>query len=152
MTRIFRGRNLLNLRKNSWGNEQFESKVYSLIIRGDLDFKKLNEELKFNAPEIAKKGEMLSRVVGECQEDVYIYSKKYEDDKSADEYLYNFLTEIYAVKDIIRDLAEKHNISLRLYIQSSQAQISFSMKNKLLPMLAEMNLPIDFSIFSWGGV
>ena len=142
----------MNMQKNSWENEEFENAEFSLIIRGNLNIEKLNEDLKLKSPTIIKKGDIISKVAGKSQEDVYIYSKKYENISMAVEHLDDFLTELYNVKEIIRNLTEIHNISLRIYIQSSQAQISFSMKKETILKLAEMKLPIDFSVISWGGV
>ena len=101
---------------------------------------------------IIKKGDIISKVVGESKEDVYIYSKKYENIAMVNESFDNFITEILTAKDKICDLSQKYNVSLRVYIQSSQAQISFSFKKEILLKLKELNLSVDFSIISWGEI
>lgn len=141
-----------SLRKNSWDNEQFETAEYSFIMRGDLDFEYINNTLRFESPKMIKKGEVISKVVGESREDVYIYSKNYENIETVNENFGDFLTEILTAKDEIYNLSQQNNISLRIYIQSSQAQISFAFKKEILAKLEELKLPVDFSIISWGEI
>ena len=99
-----------------------------------------------------KKGDIISKVVGESQEDVYIYSKKYENIEKMNENLDEFLTGILTVKDEICNLSQKNDISLRIYTQSSQSQISFLFTKEILLKLKELNIPVDFSILSWGEI
>ena len=141
-----------SLRKNSWENERFETVEYSLIIRGDLDFGYINNTLCFKSPKMIKKGDIISKVVGESQEDVYIYSKKYENIEKMNENLDDFLTEILTVKNEICNLYQNNDISLRIYTQSSQSQISFLFTKENLLKLKELNIPVDFSILSWGEI
>ena len=141
-----------SLRKNSWENERFETVEYSLIIRGDLDFGYINNTLCCKSPKMIKKGDIISKVVGESQEDVYIYSKKYENIEKMNENLDDFLTEILTVKDEICNLSQNNDISLRIYTQSSQSQISFLFTKENLLKLKELNIPVDFSILSWGEI
>ena len=99
-----------------------------------------------------KKGDIISKVVGESQEDVYIYSKKYENIEKMNENLDDFLTEILTVKNEICNLYQNNDISLRIYTQSSQSQISFLFTKENLLKLKELNIPVDFSILSWGEI
>lgn len=140
------------MRKNSWGNEQFETCEISLIVRGNLDFDTICNTLTLNPNIIIKKGEVISKVVGESEEDVYIYSKKYNSVITIDDNINDFLTEIIIKKDELHNLSKQNNISLRIYLQSSQSQISFSIKTELLQKINELRVPIEFSIISWGEI
>ena len=149
--RTFRGKNLLKLQKNFWENEAFSSVQYTLQIKcKNLEVNTVSETLNLNSPVIIKKGEIISKALGTCEEDIYMYEKKFSQFSIED--FENFLDEIVGHSEILKKYSTKDEVKIRIFIQSSQAQIFFEFYEKQINLLNKLSLPIEFSILSWGEV
>ena len=142
------------MQKNSLENNIFNSSDYSLIIRGiDIDLEELKSKLGFNENiKLIKQGEFISKVVGKSKKDVYIYSECNDNEDEELKLLYSFLEHLISKKATIKEYAQKHEVVIRIFIQSSLAQMYYSINNKVLHKLHELDLPVELSILSWGEV
>ena len=141
------------MQKNSWNSKRFFTTAYSLIIRSDfINFDDVNDNLAFKDVSVIKKGDLVSRVFGKSEMDVYIYEKKilYKDEKSRE--LFSFLDELLERKDFLLKYSREYDVVVRIYMQVSDAQIYFEMQPQIIEKLNKLGLPIEVSILSWGEV
>ena len=52
--------------------------------------------------------------------------------------------------DFFKSIIKKHNVVLKLYIQSEDAQIYFNFPSTFFEKVTKMGLYMELSIFSWG--
>lgn len=141
------------MQKNSWENDSFSSIQFSLIIKGkNFDFDNMRKNLSFEPITIIKEGDMISRVTGKNKNDMFMYEKTCNCEEDFIKDLDCFLNTLLAKKNYIIEYIEKYNTVLRLYMQSSQAEMFFSLSHDIIKKVYELKIPIEFSILSWGNV
>ena len=126
----------------------------SLLIKGKdiLNFDDINNNLKIKASSVMKKGEIRSKIVGAIQNDIWIYEIKAANDENLNTILEKLLKTLKPVKNYISKLNFSQNVCIRCHIQSNDAQIYFLVSPSIISNLAELKLPIEVSILSWGEV
>lgn len=124
----------------------------SLIITGqELDFEKINQQLKLKPSECLKKGEIVSKSIGELRNDIWVYEKKFGLKKTPSDSLKDFLDKLKQRKNL-KEIANIYNVSIRYFIQSELAQVYFEFSPEILKDLSDLNVKFETSVFSWGGV
>ncbi len=117
----------------------------SLIISGD-DIRKEDFDFlkEYGKTKFCKKGEKVSSVIPSLKQDRFIfsYSLKNNEEKSLE-------TFCQICQKINRD---NYDYRIRIFIQSFEAQIEFILSNKMLKILSELDVDVEFSILSWGEV
>lgn len=125
----------------------------SLIIRGDkLNIEEIEENLQIKPSRLVRKGEVISKIIGESQQDIWIYEKKNDDNEMPLNSLKSILSSISSSKGYLHNLANYAELTIKCYVQSEYAQISFKISPSVLKKLASMNIEFEVSILSWGGV
>lgn len=121
---------------------------WSLVIRGeDINKQEIQQKLMMNSLPLPRKSKILL-----IKNDALIFGFDFDNqDKffSSFEVLYNkFIGEA----DFFKSIIKKHNVVLRLYIQSEDAQIYFNFPSTFFEKVTEMGVNMELSIFSWGMV
>ena len=130
----------------------FNSVSCSLILRGhNLNFEEINKNLHLKPTNVIRKGQVISKVIGESELDAWIYKLKFKEKGKINEFIEKFLKIIKPKADYIKDLPNVEDASLKFYIQSDLAQIAFEISPILIKELSKLNLRLEISIFSWGG-
>ncbi|MCA1032519.1 DUF4279 domain-containing protein [Bacillus timonensis] len=125
----------------------------SLIIKGEgLDFSEISKTLKINPTREMRKGVVYSSIFGPNKEDFWIYELKVNENQSPNDTLSTLLSYLSHSKQFIVMLSKSHNVSIKCYIQSSMAQIGFDLSPPTIVELSKLNVKLEFSILSWGGV
>jgi len=124
----------------------------TLMLRGiNLDFDEISKQLSLNPTKTGQKGDR------GLTDDFWFYSREYNykhdgEEVSSDginELLLTFLDEIKSIKELnIQALSKR----IWVFVQSNFAQFGFSISNDTLCKMADLGLPLDFSMLSWGEV
>ena len=68
------------------------------------------------------------------------------------EMLHGFLEKLLAKKEMLKMYSNIYDVVIRIFLHSSQAQMYFFINQDILKLIGELDLPIELSVFSWGGV
>ena len=128
--------------------------VLSLMISGDeVDFAAIEQGLALRATDTRTKGELLNKlppIVSE--EDCWLHEIELSDNEGSDSRMHALLSALEAASDVLAALRAKHEVTLRLYVQSDYAQIFYRLMPDTLSRLARIGLPLEVSMVSWGGL
>lgn len=125
----------------------------SLVIRGDnLNLVEIEENLHIKPSRIVRKGEVISKTIGESQYDVWVFEIGFGENKIPDKALEEILSTISSSKTYLQSLISTVDIKIKCYVQSDYAQFCFEISPNVLKELASMNIKLEISILSWGGV
>lgn len=125
----------------------------SFIIKNiKLDFDEISDRLKLQPTKIVRNGESLSKVVEESQNDIWIYEVKSKENSNTNAIFEKLLNDISPSIDNIKLLSGLHSIYLRLYVQSDYAQIRMDISKNVIQKLSDLNIRLEISVLSWGGV
>jgi len=126
---------------------------WSFIICGNqLDFEEIKEKIKLIPTRVTRKGDIKSKVTGVSQYDIWIYEQKFVSRSEIMESMENLLKILKPSQEYIHEIANKFNVAMRCYIQSDLAQVGMIIPSRMVVELATMDLNLEISIFSWGGV
>lgn len=126
--------------------------VLSLIISGEaLDFSEIERQLALTPSDIRHKGEVLNKLPPVVSEqDVWIHELELHDNEGLDPKLHEFLEELARDKEFLKGLTEGCEVVLRLYVKSEYAQIFYRFVPDTLKRFADIGLPLEVSVVSWG--
>lgn len=126
--------------------------VLSLILSADaLDFQSIEHTLGLVPSDIRHKGEQLNRLPPVISEqDVWIYELPLYDHEGLDADLHAFLEKLQQAKASLPALCPGGEAVLRLYVKSEYAQIFYRLVPDTLKVLADIGLPLEVSVVSWG--
>lgn len=126
---------------------------WSLIISGDqLDFDDIRKKLLIKPSRIIRKGEIKSKVIGPSQYDVWVFERNFKSRDEIARTLDELLMELQPFEEYIKLLSNDIDIAIKFYIQSDFAQIGATLPAQSIKKLAEMNIRMEISVFSWGKV
>ena len=124
----------------------------ALVFIGDsLNFDEIEHKLNLKASETFRKGEIYSKFIGENPNNVFIIKQELSSTVSLDKAI-NILTKQITDFQIIRDLAKKHDVKMRCFVQSDSAQIDVCIYPETLEKLNCLGVVLEISILSWGKV
>jgi len=125
----------------------------SLIIRGDnINLAEIEENLQIKPSRVVRKGEIISKTIGKSQYNVWVFEIKFGKNKLPNIALEEMLTAISSSKTYLKGLIDTVDIRIKCYVQSDYAQVGFEISPNVLKKLADMNMKLEISILSWGGV
>lgn len=125
----------------------------SLIIRGqELNFNEIENNLRIKPSRVVKKGEVISKVVGESEYDFWVYDIKMDEEKNPDQILADLLSILIPCRAYVQNVAKYADVRMKCYVQSDYAQINFELSPNVIKKLACMEIKVEISILSWGGV
>lgn len=126
----------------------------SLIIRGreTLNIDEINTRLNIKPTEVYIKGNKFSKSSGDITKDVWIYKHTIKKEEDLNTPVISIINDLRPHKQYLNELTNSVDIYVKLYIQSDLAQIGFELLPEVIVGLAELNLKVEFSILSWGGV
>lgn len=123
----------------------------SLVISGEnLNLTKISEDLQLQPTKRVRKGEKL-KIGGECPQDVWAYHIQVDELTAPDRALETLLLTIGQNGNYLRQLADEADVRVKCYVQSDYAQVFFRFSPDVIRALANLNIPFDISILSWGG-
>ncbi|HZH59189.1 MAG TPA: DUF4279 domain-containing protein [Metabacillus sp.] len=124
----------------------------TFIIRGNqLDFDDITKNLKVQPTDISNKGEILPGGT-EILEDAWFYEVKMEKCEEPNNSFKRLLDVLTSSESFIRNLSKLNNLCIRCYIQTDFAQIYLDFSPEIIQRLANLDIRLEFSILSWGGV
>lgn len=127
-----------------------ESMEISLIIKGGkISIERLGELSNYGKVKEYHKGQRISKVIPEFEEEVFIFSQSLTNnyENGICEFL-NIINE----KIPINLLEDKNNFKIRLYIQTFEAQLKIDISHRIINLLNQSNIDFEISILSWGEV
>lgn len=124
-----------------------------LMIRGnDLYFDEIEKNLEIKPSRMVKKGELVSKVVGKSQYDLWTYEIKINETNPPNLILKQLLSKLNPCKAYLQKISMSADILIKCYVQSDYAQISFEFLPDVLKELANLDIKLEISILSWGKV
>jgi len=124
----------------------------SLIIKSNkLDIDEISKNLKLKPSSVSRKGDVISKVVGAVQSDIWVYKIKTQDDEELSSIIGKLLEIIRPSTNYLKTIATTEDVCIRCYIQSDLAQIFFELPSKLIQQLSDLYIRLELSILSWGG-
>ena len=129
-----------------------ENGRFSLMISGEnLSQAQVEAGLDLVATSFIEQGSLLSRLPRiEATEDLWVHEISLTSPDGTDTALNGLLETLLAHKPFLNALAAKCQITLRLYVRSSRAHITYSLMPATLQKLTEVGLPLELSSLSWG--
>ncbi|WP_304577008.1 DUF4279 domain-containing protein [Romboutsia ilealis] len=125
----------------------------SLIILGDnLDLDLIEDTLKTKASEKRKKGEIINSVIGEIQNDFIRFDEKGGRKYNPNKTLCALLDKLAGKEAFLKDIGKEAHIYITCYVQSDYAQVSYMLSSEVLNRIAQLDIRLEISILSWGGV
>lgn len=125
----------------------------SLLIRGSqINFDEVDMNLKVKPTRVVKKGDVISKSIGPSQYDVWVYEIRHDENGNPKESLTELLSNLKSSRDFLHTIFQTADVSVKCYIQSDLAQISFEFSPEIIKELAELGVKLEISILSWGGV
>lgn len=115
-----------------------------------IDFEDINKNLPLAPIKIAKKGDKYRFVTAENDYLLYEIEKKEGENilSNTNALLDSFLP----YKDYMCDISQKYYLGLRLSLSSDFAQMYCLLTHEIMRKIAELNLNLEISILSFGGV
>ena len=129
-----------------------ETGRFSLMIRGEtLSTKELEQGLGLAATSLVRKGELLNRLPRiEAADDLWVHEIPLSAPDDTDSGLNDLLEQLLAHRTFLLEQAKTKQVTLRLYVRSSRAHITYSLMPETLQKLNEIGLPLELSSLSWG--
>lgn len=130
-----------------------EARFYLTIHGMDLPVEQIEAGLKVKATRLIRKGEELNRLpLIVAAEDEWQYAVSLTAHHGKDAGLNDLLTLINDKAELLQPMKEKGQVSLRLYVQSDNAQMAYQLMPETLAKIVATGLPLDVSSLSWGEV
>lgn len=128
-----------------------ESMEISLIIKGEkISIERLGELSNYGKVKEYHKGQRISKVIPEFEEEVFIFSQSLTN--NYENGICEFLNIINEKIPPINLLEDKNNFKIRLYIQTFEAQLKIDISHRIINLLNQSNIDFEISILSWGEV
>ncbi|MDR3050230.1 MAG: DUF4279 domain-containing protein [Oscillospiraceae bacterium] len=126
----------------------------SLTISGEaLRFDDISDALGLLSTDTRVKGELLNRLPPVVsQEDCWCYEVQLADNEGLDPRMQALLAALEKAAPALAQLRLRHEVTLRLSVQSDYAQIFYRLMPDTLARLARIGLPLEVSVVSWGAL
>ena len=126
----------------------------ALMISGEgLDFEAIARDLVLESTDVRVKGEVINRLpLMVSQEDCWLHEIELDDNEGTDPRMHALLGALENASAALAALCARHEVILRLYVQSDYAQIFYRLMPDTLTRLAGIGLPLEVSMVSWGGL
>lgn len=128
---------------------------FSLILMGnDLPVEKISAAMGLEPTRVIRKGDVLNRLpLVLAEHDEWTSTIDLTNAQDTDAALNELLAQIILHKENMKNLAEQGiSVSMRLYVQSDYAQMSYRLMPETLSRLVATGLPLEVSSISWGEV
>jgi hypothetical protein len=84
--------------------------------------------------------------------DFWMFQEKLMPEDEPNDMVERFTERLIASANYIKEISKQADVCLRYYLQSDYAQIYFDFSPSITRKLADLNVRMEFSILSWGGV
>lgn len=119
----------------------------ALIIKGHgINVDELDKQLNMKHASYKQEGNDISKVLPSLESDIVKYAEEV-DDISLDDKIHFFCKKI---SNNLKLIKKKYSCKLRIYLQSSEAQMYWKLSEKTILAIHECNVECEFSILSWG--
>lgn len=135
-------------------NNRMNQALFSLIVEGEnLPFDEIGAILCLEPTRLIRKGDVLNRLpLIEAATDEWTYTVSLDSPEGVDTQLNHFLAELILHQDELANMSRGWKFTLRLFVQSDYAQISYQLMPETLQRLVAIGLPLDVSSLSWGEI
>lgn len=125
----------------------------SLIVLGDnLDLDLIEERLKIKASEKWKKGEIFNNIVEKLDRDFIRFDEKMNGKYNPDKTLTALVDKLKDKELFLKNLSKEACVYMKCYVQSDYAQIYYTISSETINKISQLDIDLDISILSWGGV
>ncbi len=128
---------------------------FSLILEGNnLPVEKISAAMGLEPTRVIRKGDVLNRLpLMLAEHDEWTSTIDLTNAQDTDAALNELLAQIIQHKTDMKTLTEQGiGVSMRLYVQSDYAQMSYRLMPETLSRLVATGLPLEVSSISWGEV
>lgn len=128
---------------------------FSLILEGNhLPVEKISAAMGLEPTRVIRKGDVLNRLpLVLAEHDEWTSTIDLTNAQDTDAALNELLAQIILHKEEMKTFAEQGiGVSMRLYVQSDYAQMSYRLMPETLSRLVATGLPLEVSSISWGEV
>ena len=127
---------------------------FSLMIEGEgLPIEQISRALELEATRVIHTGDTLNRLpLITATADEWTYTLELASPDGVDTQLNHLLAQLILHHDALNELARDWKLTLRLFVQSDYAHISYKLMPETLQRLVALGLPLDVSSLSWGEV
>jgi hypothetical protein len=124
------------------------------FIGKHLDFQKIERVLGLKPTTVTRKGDFWrsNKVLGPAKMDVWIYGVRERTTEPLSKHLFKLMEKLTPHRLAVRRLAKEYNSEIYCSYLSDLAQGGFDIPPEVLKAIAECDLTLSISIFSWGGV
>ena len=118
------------------------------------EIEQITNLLNIQPSKVIKKGEILSKKPL-LKSKSYVWQLETERIRNCDDidnHIEDFFSKYPSVIENSEYLNDHTTVRFRISVVSDFAQIGFSLNTKSIELLNRLNVPCEFSLFSWGGV
>ena len=118
------------------------------------EIEQITNLLNIQPSKVIKKGEILSKKPL-LKSKSYVWHLETERIRNCDDidnHIEDFFSKYPSVIENSEYLNDHTTVRFRISVVSDFAQIGFSLNTKSIELLNRLNVPCEFSLFSWGGV
>ena len=116
-------------------------------------FRFMRERFSVSPSFVRRKGEYISQALGLLADrDMWVIKEQYPNAEDINEVIDGFIQKYSPILENIEELKGKFTIKLRLSVVSLVGQMLFVLSSDVQKKLAQIGLPLELSVFSYGGV
>ena len=121
------------------------------IIGEELNFDEIAKNINLFPSKNFRRGVTYNKFVGPAENDSWYYTIEFSNE-SLDDVLKEFLVILNSYEEYIKNLAKKEYVSIRFAVDSPFAQLFFYISPESIATLMNLEIGLEISVFSWGGV
>ena len=130
-----------------------DAKLALLVTGTELPMEELNRLLELKPTRVVRKGDLINRLPEMfAEEDEWVYALQLSAPSGTDMAMVQFLEHLTRHRDSIHQVKKLGRVTLRLFVQSDYAQMTYNLTPATLGWLAGINLTLEISSLSWGEV
>ncbi len=130
-----------------------DAKLALLGTGADLPMDEICELLELKPTRILHKGDLINRLPEMyAEEDEWVYMIQLSAPATTDMAMVHLLEHLSRHRDKLHQVKKLGHVTLRLFVQSDYAQMTYNLTPATLGWLAGINLTLEISSLSWGEV
>lgn len=124
----------------------------ALILTGkDVPMREAGELLDLKPTRVIRKGELINRLPElRAETDEWVYAIQLCHPMDEEPAMNELLQHLSEHKSALASLSAQCDLTLRLYVQSDYAQMTYQLMPETLQSLVDVGLPLEVSSLSWG--
>ena len=130
-----------------------DARLALLVTGSDLPMEEIEQLLELKPTRAVRKGDLINRLPEMFSEqDEWVYAIQLTAPSGTDMAMVHFLEHLTRHREHIHQVKKLGRVTLRLFVQSDYAQMTYNLTPATLGWLAGINLTLEISSLSWGEV